>query len=636
VSRFTTRPAAENRIIREEKIMGTIDVIGSQLDVVSIVSQLMLLERQPVYRMEDQIASMQKKVTAYQALNTRLSALANNVNMMLYGSTTAPFVKPGTFDLRMATSVFTSRTAKSSNENVLTASATGTASAGSYSITVNNLAKAQASISGGIADLDGDIGAISGTITTIGGKTLAINLDIVPKTATFTSEFSGSGAIGYEGAITLTSNNGASVSVDVETSDTLADVANKINTAVSDYNDANVDPAKNIDITANITGGKLEIFSTIPGTANAFTVKVDDDEENAGLREQLGISLTQAAANNGNTLRGLQQAINEAAARESAAINASIMYDGTDYRLMVSSKETGLANAFSIDLNSSTLSTLGFTNSQEADDARLAINGVVVTSSTNTVKNAIEGVTINLKGETKLGETVQLDLGVNNDAIVSAVKEIVSAYNAVSSYINSQFNYTTTNSTDSVGRQQVSVSGGVLAGDATLRSIQSSLQSIVSGGIPSGENYALRSIGQVGLSYDKDGALTLDEAKLREALDNDFDAVAGFFLGYDKTVVGDDGFESVQRIGGMLTNMGEALKGLTDPLKNPVKSALDGINSNIRNLQQSIEAYELRLQVKEDLLFAQFTAADEALRMMRVTLGSITNSLASLTNSNNK
>jgi flagellar hook-associated protein 2 len=130
----------------------------------------------------------------------------------------------------------------------------------------------------------------------------------------------------------------------------------------------------------------------------------------------------------------------------------------------------------------------------------------------------------------------------------------------------------------------------------------------------------------MGISFNKDGTLSLDESKLKEALSENYDAVAGFFLGYEK-----EGYSG--RIGGVLTNLGEAMKGLTDPLRNPVKSAMDGLNSSISSLQKNIEDYERRLQSVEDRLYAQFSAADEALRLMSVTLASISSSLSSLTTS---
>ena len=577
--------------------MGSLNLIGSQIDVAGVVSKLMEIERQPVYQLENRIASMKKKVTAYQTLNTSLSALSNNVNKLLYGTTYAPLVSPSSFKERLDKSIFTSRTATSSNENALTAMASGTVTNGSYSIKINQLAQVQTSVSGGYS-ITHEFGPLNGYIT-LGGASVAINL-AAAKNAEYASNAI-TGPIGSEGKITI-SHAGGSFTIDVADTDDLSALAGKING----------DPAFGAaNITAQVVGDKLEIKSIAAGTANAVSITVEDDKDNPGLSEALGLSMTQEATN--TTLRELQEAINKAG----AGVTASIMYDGTDYRLMLTSDKTGAANSFTIGG-----SLAGVINihpaDQHAQDAEMYVNGIRVTSSSNTVKDAIEGVIINLKNVTKTDEVVKLDVAVDNEAIVSSVNDIISSYNAVVNYINYQFTYNT--STES---------SGVLAGDTTLRSIQSRLQSIIStGGVPLGEAGAYRSIGQLGISYNKDGTLSLDESKLKEALANDPDAVAAFFLGYES--IGSSG-----RIGGVLTNLGEALKGLTDPLRGPIQNALQGINSNISSLQQSIDAYERRLESREDILYAQFNAADQALRMMQVTMASVSSSLATLLNNNN-
>jgi len=577
--------------------MGSLNLIGSQIDVAGVVSKLMELERQPVYLLEDRIASMKKKATAYQTLNTSLSALSNSVNKLLYGTTYAPLVSPASYKDRLEKSIFTSRTATSSNENALTATASGTVTNGSYSIKVNKLAQCKTWVSGGYS-IDHEFGALAGSITLGDNPTVAIRLPAA-KNAEYASEAI-TGAIGKEGKLTISNAAGVSFTIDVAATDDLNSLASKI-TSDPAYGAAN--------ITAQVVAGKLEIKSNATGTANAVSFAVTDDEDNPGLSEALGLSMTQEATN--TTLRELQEAINKA----DAGVTASLMYDGTDYRLMLTSDKTGAANDFSL---GGGLSSLNFIvpAGQDAQDAELYINGVRITSSSNTVRDAIEGVTINLKNITKTDEIVKLDVAVDNDAIVSAVNDIISAYNAVSNYINYQFTYN-----DSTG------TSGVLAGDTTLRSIQSRLQSIITtGGVPLGET-GYRSIGQLGISYNKDGSLSLDEAKLKEALDKDSDAVASFFLGYES--VGTSG-----RIGGVLTNLGEALKGLTNPSSGPIQNALQGINSNISGLQESIAAYERRLESREDMLYAQFSAADEALRLMQVTMASINSSLATLLNNN--
>ena len=142
-----------------------------------------------------------------------------------------------------------------------------------------------------------------------------------------------------------------------------------------------------------------------------------------------------------------------------------------------------------------------------------------------------------------------------------------------------------------------------------------------------------RSVAQLGISYEKDGSLSFDESKLREALDNDFDAVSRFLLGYER----EGAQPGAPHTAGILTNLSLALNGLSTPLSKPlgntIQNAMDGLNNSIRDMQISIENYELRLQAKEDALIAQFSAADQALRLLQVTMSSLNSSLAGL-NSN--
>jgi flagellar hook-associated protein 2 len=475
--------------------MGSIDIIGGGIDVATIVSQLMRLERQPVVRMQDQINSMQSRINAFQTFNTRLSALSNSVNMMLYNQTTAPIGQQNNF----ANNIFSRGTATSSNENVLTATASSSASHGSYSITVANLAQAQ---------------------TTISETSFANGADSVIGAGTITLQFGPAGA--------------------------------------------------------------------------------DQRETSFDVGE-------------GTTLRGLQDAINNA----EAGVTASIITDANGSRLMITSNETGTANQFTINFSVESGETpLNFnaTPSQAAQDARMFINGVLVTNSTNTV-DALDGVTINLRGQTLEGQTVRLDVGVNSNEIVSRINEMISAYNAVNSFISAQSAFNHDRET-----------AGVLSGDATLRNVQSTLQSIfaptsITAWDPDNPN-AIRSMSQLGISFERDGSLRLDEARLREALSQDFEGVESFLMGNGSG-------------GGLLTNMSEALSGLTNPNNGPVQSAMDGLNNNIRGIQQNIESFEIRLEAREAMLLAQFHAADQALRMMNVTMGSINQALMALNNNVN-
>ena len=600
--------------------MGMIDIIGSQLDVASIVNQMMQLERLPVYRMEDQVVSMQTKVNEYQNFNTKLSALANAVNMMLYGTSYAPLVSPTTYNNRLSKSMFASFSATSSNDNVLTATAFGgLASMGSYSINVNRLAKAQTTVSAGFDSVSEDIGQLVGTIK-VGEQILNINLNNPAKAQIAAFEGVDPGDPLGEGTITFKTRDGRELEVEVEAADTLTTLAAKID--------------GNEGFLASIVDGKLVVTTTDPGADNGFTIEMESED---GFPEALKYTVTQQAADKDDTLRALQSAINKAASDAGVGINALIVNSGTvdkPYKLMILSKETGLANSFELGGDFIGPAGLQFVNTQEAADAEMTINGIYVNSSSNTVKSAIEGVDITLKN---VGENITLEIGVNSDDIVSAVKDIIEAYNDVVSFINSQFRPNETlsgikNANDYIKSQfqMTDVTSGVLFGDPTLRSVQSRLQSIIfSSAVPlsTDPNNPFRSMGQLGISVDRDGFLSLDEKQLRKALSEDFDRTSKFFLGYETS----EGTIT----GGMLSNLGEALKGLTDPLRNPIKTAMDGLNNSISNVLKNIEDYERRLEKREDMLYAQFSAADEALRQMRVLLGSISSSLASLSNANN-
>ena len=568
--------------------MGSFNVVGSQIDVASVVSQLMLLERQPVVQMENQLSSMQSKINAYQTFNTRLSALANNVNTLLYGSTTAPLLKPTLFNDKLSKSIFTSGTATSSNENILKATASGVNAAASYSITINQMARAQSSVSRGYTDINQDIGQISGKIS-IGDKELLINLDASKARTVTTGVFDSSNDEIGTGTITINGSKGSGNFV-IGTGETLNDLAAKLNSA---------DIGITASIVANGDGYSLEIKADDAGTANSFTIEINDPSE---FSENLVFTQTQEAKD--TTLKDLQQEINNA----NIGVNASIIYDGSKYMMMLASKETGAANAFEVTGILQTALDFKTLSGQEAQNAKLSINGIDIVSNSNTVKDAIEGVTLNLNGVTAPGQPVKLDIGVDSDSIVSSIKDIIAAYNSVSSYITSQFTY-----------NETSKSSGVLAGDSTLRLVQSRLQSIVTASVPEGGDY--KTMGSIGISFSKEGLLVLDEAKLKEALSNDTNGVAAFFLGSD---------DATGSTSGMLTKLGDALKGLTDPLSNPIKSAMDGVNNSIKSIQKTIEAYEVRLEAKEILYYAQFSAADEALRMMNVTMSSISSMLASL------
>jgi flagellar hook-associated protein 2 len=216
-----------------------------------------------------------------------------------------------------------------------------------------------------------------------------------------------------------------------------------------------------------------------------------------------------------NTLAGIRKAINAS----NAGVSATIVSDGSanPYRLLITSNKTGLSNAFTLTDTLSGGQALAMTEQVAAADAKFSVNGISMSSSTNVVADQIPGLTFTLKA--KSANPVTLDLTLDTDSVITAMKALVSAYNEVNTFINSQFTYNATTKT-----------AGLLSGDSTLRNVQSTLQSKLVQSVAN-RFTSLGVIGQVGLQFNRDGSLTLDEAKLGSVLTSKPTDLAALFLG---------------------------------------------------------------------------------------------------------
>ncbi|HML82713.1 MAG TPA: flagellar filament capping protein FliD [Thiomonas arsenitoxydans] len=229
-----------------------------------------------------------------------------------------------------------------------------------------------------------------------------------------------------------------------------------------------------------------------------------------------------------NSLNGIAAAINQS----NSGVNAAVIYDGTGYRLTMTGNNTGAANAFTVSTSGATgsLGSLsysasasgGMTDSQTARNASVSINGLAVTSATNTVSGAIPGVSLNL-----LEASGSTTLTVSNDtsAFVTSVQSFVTAFNTTMGTLNqlTAFNGGTTSSGSS-GQS------GPLIGNAGIQTLRTQLLNLISGqGIGTTPGSAYTSLGAVGISLAQDGTLALDSGKLSSALQSNYNAVAGLF-----------------------------------------------------------------------------------------------------------
>lgn len=274
---------------------------------------------------------------------------------------------------------------------------------------------------------------------------------------------------------------------------------------------------------AVIGSGTLEIsFGEYNSTTNTFSVN----------GSKTGATITIDSSN--NTLAGVRDAINSA----NAGVTASIVNDGSTNgaRLVVTSKETGASSSVKIsvtdsDGNSSDASGLSqlaydptstagagknMTQSQAATNALLTVDGISVTKSSNTITDAIQGVTINLL-KAGTGTATNLNVATDTDGIVKNVQAFVDAYNALDTTIRNLTNFNATDSTKS----------GVLLGDSGARSISTQMKSIFTQTIDGTSTYS--TLSQIGVGFQRDGKLALDSTKLKTALETNFSDISKLF-----------------------------------------------------------------------------------------------------------
>ncbi len=271
--------------------------------------------------------------------------------------------------------------------------------------------------------------------------------------------------------------------------------------------------------TLTISFGTFTPAVVTPPTPSAFTPNPNKSNINVTINSS------------NNSLAGLRDAINA----QNASVSASIVNDGTTNRLVITSKDTGEVNSlrittvdddtnntdaaglsrFAYDPTATAGSGKNLNVLQDAKNALLNIDGISVVKSSNTVTDAIEGVTLNLL-KTSNNVSVNLGISTNQDKIKESVTAFVDAYNKLDTTIR--------NLTKFGGEGG---SNGALLGDATARAITNQIKGVLSKSIDG--NGALSTLNQIGVSFQRDGKLALDSAKLNTAISTNVKDIAALF-----------------------------------------------------------------------------------------------------------
>ena len=443
--------------------------LGNGLDFGQVVDQLVKVQRLPIDQLSQKKATAQSKLTDYALLGGKLQALQSAGDALRL---------PASFD-RASTTV--------SDETALTASASSTATPGSYLVRVTQLAQSH-------------------------------------------------------------------------------QITNKGATAVA-------------SVTTDIVGGASAVFTFRVGTGTDQTVTLSNDA----------------------TLEDLQTGINDLG----AGVTASIVNAGSEttpaYRVILTATASGASNGVTIVADGTTLDftngggTGGVDTLQAAQDAIAivgdpALNPVTLQRSSNAVTDAIPGVTLLLL-KTTGSSAASVNVTRDNGMVKENIKKFAEAYNDIVKFVNERTTY-----------DVATKKGALFFTEPTAKGFLSQLRQALSAPVNGLTTYS--SVGEIGFKTERDGAITVDDAKLDSVLNTNYGAVKSLFIN-QTTVTG-----VAQRINAAIDAIDDISTGSLTVRKNALTKQVSNLTSEIGRKEDALSAYE-------EALKRQYAALDSLLSRLK-------------------
>ncbi len=468
--------------------------IGSGLDVNSIVTQLMAIERRPLTALQTKATTIQSTVSEYGKIKSDVSTLRD-------------------LAAKLASATTWAQTTATASSSAVTATTNG-ATAGSYTVEVSALASVQNLATG-----------VTSATAPFGAGTLHIE----------------QGTWGT-GDTTFAAKAGATaVDVTISATDTMSDVRDKINASGSGVTAL---------IMTDATGSRLLLRSSATGADSAFRTSVADAD--------------------GNNTDG--------------AGLSSLAYDP-----------------------SAGVTTM--TRTQTAANAAATVNGLAVSSSSNTLANIVDGLTLNLNAPTTAPVTVSVV--TDTDSLKKTITDFAAAYTAVYKLIATDTKY------DATSKQ-----GGILQGDSAAVGLQNQLRALA-GGL-SGASTTLSRLSDAGLQIQADGSMTVNSNKLDSALGN-LAEITKLFSNSNLTDPTQDGFAKRFR------TATDAMLGVDGS----ITTRTTGLGYQLQRNQKDQDTLNVRLADIEKRMRAQYTALDTQMASFSTQSSYITQQIAAWNNNKN-
>lgn len=382
---------------------------------------------------------------------------------------------------------------------------------------------------------------------------------------------------------------------------TVGDVIEKINTAAASAGVAVTASLGNNGTALKLVdrargGAELKVEDLGSGTAAAELGIETTSGAASSARERtiVGASLIDSATSDQGALKSLADKIN----RTQAGFTASVFEDGDGFRLALQSVKTGAANELLFDGGES---DLGLEVTVKAGDALALVGsangsgGVLLASGSNTFDGAIPGVelTVNQPSES----SVTIEVTNDSDPLVAAVEDFVKSYNSIRSNLDKAASFDATNNTT-----------GVLFGRGEVVRVDSELSRVATGSFSGLGRFA--SLQSIGVSIGSDGKLSLDKAKLNDAIEKSAEDV--------ERLLSDD-----QR--GVAAKFTDAIDRLAGDDNSLLLARSQALTASIDSTESRVEQWEARLSRQREKLLLNFYRLEDTIAKLQTNLSSLSN-----------
>ena len=348
---------------------------------------------------------------------------------------------------------------------------------------------------------------------------------------------------------------------------------------------------------------------TPDGTARNGSVSIQPDSTMAAIANAINantaLGATASIINNGDPNKPSQLVLTSKQTGETSIMRITVSGEATG--------DTALSNLLTYDPVVPANQKL--TQTAAALNTKLTVNGIGITSTTNTVAGAIQDTTLSVL---KIG-TSTLSVKQDAESVKTAVTTFVSAYNSLQGLAKKLTAF-----------DAASKSGAVLLGDSTLRNIQVGIRAALTS-VQAGDGSAssLTKLSQIGVTLETDGTLAIDSsknpvnnpAKLADVLGSNMNGVAKLFSG-------------IGGVGGYGAQLSSLLTSYTSSTSGILTAATKGINTTLDVLGKQYTATSERADANVARYKAQFTQLDVMMSRMNQTSTYLTAQFAALNNSN--